>query len=47
MVIQQLDDGMVKLSNPPKGKVEDERTHRKYKTVICTEQNVKHFKDAE
>ena len=46
MVIEHLDDGYVKLTNPPKGKVEDERTHRKYKSVICTEQNAKHFKDA-
>lgn len=46
MVIEHIDDGYVKLTNPPKGKVEDERTHRKYKTVICAEQNVKHFKDA-
>lgn len=46
MTIEQMDDGYVKLTNPPKGKIEDTRTHRKYKTVVCTEQNVKHFKDA-
>lgn len=46
MSIKHLGDDMVKLSNPPTGKVEDERTHRKYRVAIVTEQSVKHFKDA-
>lgn len=46
MTIKHLGDDMVKLPNHPKGKVEDERTHRKHRVAIVTEQSVKHFKDA-
>lgn len=45
MVITDMGDGFVKL-RVPGGKVRDIRTQRTYRTVICREEDVRHFEVA-
>jgi hypothetical protein len=45
MNVEHLEDGYVKLTVNG-GKVRDIRTNRKYKTVVCIEQNMKYFEVA-
>ena len=45
MNVEQLEDGMVRLTVTG-GKVRDRRTNRKYRVVVCSEGNMKHFEAA-
>ena len=46
MNIEQLEDGYCKLTVSG-GKVRDTRTGRKYRTVVCKEENVRYFEAAQ